>query len=341
MNNYLRRWTVLSGYAPRSLSVLCCVVISLTFVTPSHAENLLADDLLARNTIESSPLGLSPSEVPPLKGWDYLAGLMVSAGFLRHEVEQLFSDPRMPGFDTVFFSLNPRESAAMYRDFTRDNKRLLTGAEFLRRNEKYFSAAEKKYQVSRYVVAAILLVETNFGEFTGKSIVFHRLARLASVRDPKNLAESLAREQEKDPSVTLAQMDNRGKYLEETFFPEIKALVTLSKAGDMDVFDLRGSSAGAFGMAQFLPSSFLKFGVDGNNDGTISLYTAPDAITSVAHYLAAAGWKDNGKVKIKRQAIWAYNRSEPYIDAVLGVAELLRKQAQPKTKLKQKAPARK
>ena len=52
-----------------------------------------------------------------------------------------------------------------------------------------------------------------------------------------------------------------------------------------------GSKAGAFGMPQFLPSSYMRFAVDGNGNGRISLHEPADAAHSAANYLAAHGWK--------------------------------------------------
>jgi membrane-bound lytic murein transglycosylase B len=59
----------------------------------------------------------------------------------------------------------------------------------------------------------------------------------------------------------------------------------IEKKYNINFNDINGSWAGAFGIPQFLPSSFLKFAVDGNGDGVIDLFDMEDAIYSVGNYL--------------------------------------------------------
>jgi hypothetical protein len=76
-------------------------------------------------------------------------------------------------------------------------------------------------------------------------------------------------------------------------------------------------------MPQFLPTSYLNHGVDGNHDGVISLYDPDDAIPSCAKYLAAHGWKPGITYEQQRRVIWDYNHSDAYIDTVLSMASSL------------------
>jgi hypothetical protein len=76
-------------------------------------------------------------------------------------------------------------------------------------------------------------------------------------------------------------------------------------------------------MPQFLPTSYLNHGVDGNHDGVISLYDPDDAIPSCAKYLAAHGWKPGITYEQQRRVIWDYNHSDAYIDTVLSLASSL------------------
>ncbi len=82
--------------------------------------------------------------------------------------------------------------------------------------------------------------------------------------------------------------------------------------------DLSVSSAGAEGWMQFLPSSWLQYGVDANGNGYEDPYNPADAIFAAARYLAAAG----GRANI-RAAIYAYNHSQAYVDSVMLRAQLL------------------
>jgi len=71
---------------------------------------------------------------------------------------------------------------------------------------------------------------------------------------------------------------------------------------------------------QFLPRSYLWYGVDGDQDGRVSLYDPADAIPSCAHYLEQYGWKSGLSRTEQRNVIWGYNHSDAYIDTVLWVA---------------------
>jgi hypothetical protein len=82
--------------------------------------------------------------------------------------------------------------------------------------------------------------------------------------------------------------------------------------------DLSVSSAGAEGWMQFLPSSWGQYGVDANGDGYEDPYNPADAVFAAARYLAAAG----GAAHI-RAAIFSYNHSQAYVDAVMLRAQLL------------------
>jgi hypothetical protein len=82
--------------------------------------------------------------------------------------------------------------------------------------------------------------------------------------------------------------------------------------------DLSVSSAGAEGWMQFLPSSWAQYGVDATGAGYEDPYNPADAIFAAARYLAAAG----GSQRI-RAAIYAYNHSEAYVEAVMLRAQLL------------------
>jgi murein DD-endopeptidase MepM/ murein hydrolase activator NlpD len=77
------------------------------------------------------------------------------------------------------------------------------------------------------------------------------------------------------------------------------------------------SSAGAIGWMQFLPSTWLRWGVDADGDGVANPWNAADAIYSAARYLAAAG----GRTDIAR-GLFAYNHAHWYVEDVLELAGL-------------------
>ena len=77
------------------------------------------------------------------------------------------------------------------------------------------------------------------------------------------------------------------------------------------------SSAGAVGWMQFMPSTWLRWGMDADGDGLADPWNPEDAVYSAARYLAAAG----GATDIPR-AIFAYNHAQWYVDEVLAGARV-------------------
>ncbi len=88
--------------------------------------------------------------------------------------------------------------------------------------------------------------------------------------------------------------------------------------------DLSVSTAGAVGWMQFMPSTWLQYGVDALDAGYADPYNPVDAIFAAARYLRAAGARTDLRV-----AILAYNHSEEYASSVLLRAKLI--SAYPKT----------
>jgi len=82
--------------------------------------------------------------------------------------------------------------------------------------------------------------------------------------------------------------------------------------------DLSVSTAGAVGWMQFMPSTWLQYGVDALNAGYADPYNPVDAIFAAARYLRAAGAATD-----LRAAILAYNHSEEYVESVLLRAKLI------------------
>jgi membrane-bound lytic murein transglycosylase B len=81
--------------------------------------------------------------------------------------------------------------------------------------------------------------------------------------------------------------------------------------------DLAVSTAGAVGWMQFMPETWLQYGVDALGAGYADPYNPADAIFAAARYLHAAGASSD-----LRAAILAYNHSEAYVESVLLRARL-------------------
>src|SRR4051794_4230884 len=91
-----------------------------------------------------------------------------------------------------------------------------------------------------------------------------------------------------------------------------QVLASINKIETAFGTNLNVSSAGAEGWMQFIPSTWAAYGVDANDDGKKDPYNPVDAICAAARYLRAAGGD-----KDIRQAVFAYNHADWYVDEVL------------------------
>lgn len=265
-----------------------------------------------------------PASAADQKGWGHLIQKLIADGIERSYVERVFQDRRMRPFGQLSFKLDPVESKTLYRSLLRP--RSVRDARRCRaRYDRWFRQAENRLGVPAGVVSAILHVETRCGGYTGNFVVLHRLARLAMANEPGNVLFNLREHSKGAPAAEIPEIERRvrerARYLEDTFYPEVVATFEIGRRLSIDPLGIRGSKAGAFGYPQFLPSSYLRFALDGDGDGRISLYHPADAIASAANYLAAHGWSPGISRREQRRALWAYNRSDAYIDTVLHLAD--------------------
>ncbi len=77
------------------------------------------------------------------------------------------------------------------------------------------------------------------------------------------------------------------------------------------------SSAGAIGWMQFMPDTWLSWGVDANGDGVADPWNPYDAVYAAARYLAASGGQNDIS-----SAIFSYNHAQWYVNEVLQLAQL-------------------
>ena len=150
-----------------------------------------------------------------------------------------------------------------YRAQFLDERRIGAGVEFARRHQSTLQRATKQYGVPQEYILGILAVETTFGGNVGNHRVLDALTTLGF------------------------DYARRGEY----FRGELENFLLMTRNEGMDPAKPVGSFAGAMGLGQFMPSSFLKWAVDFNGDGRRDLWNAEDAIGSVANYFAQHGWK--------------------------------------------------
>lgn len=200
--------------------------------------------------------------------------------------------------------------------------------DFICDNLKILNECEKKYGVPKEIIASIIWIETKNGTFLGDNHIPSVFLSAAMANESKyvELNKKELRRVFSGDSSELAMfeklIENRSEKKANWALGELLALEKLARRTTIQVGDLRGSWAGAFGLPQFLPSSYIRWAVDGNGDGIIDLFDVVDAVHSVANYLVSNGWGKSREEK--RKALFHYNNSNDYVDAVLTLANKLK-----------------
>src|SRR5579883_800497 len=145
--------------------------------------------------------------------------------------------------------------------------RINGGRAMLARYAALFSQIEQKFGVPRQILVAIWGLESDFGKGDmGKLPVIRTLA-------------------------TLAHDCRRS----DLFQGELIAALKIIQRGDLPLHDLIGAYAGEIGQTQFLPSSYIKYGVDFDGDGRVDLrHSVADVLASTANLLHTNGFKMGG-----------------------------------------------
>ncbi|MDE2448139.1 MAG: lytic murein transglycosylase B [Gammaproteobacteria bacterium] len=156
-----------------------------------------------------------------------------------------------------------------YRQIFLTDKRITAGVEFWQEHRDSLERVSAQQGVPAQYIVAILGAETFYGHITGSYRVLDALATLAF------------------------DYPARAHY----FRSELEKFLVLTHREKIDPLSVKGSYAGAMGPLQFMPSAYLKYAVDGNDDGQRDLFTDWDDIfASVAQYLHQCGWQEGGPV---------------------------------------------
>lgn len=190
---------------------------------------------------------------------------LVAEGLDRSRIETLMNQAKRQ--DKILEAIaRPAEKTltwAQYRKIFIQQSRIDQGKEFRLQHEDTLARAEQESGVDRDMILAILGIETRYGRQRGGYKVIDALSTLGFDYEP------------------------RGKF----FLSQLKELFRLEQAAHIDASTITGSYAGAMGYPQFIPSSYINFAVDFDNDGVTDLVDNPvDAIGSVGSYFKAHKW---------------------------------------------------
>lgn len=206
---------------------------------------------------------------------------------------------------------------------------------FINKNKKAFEVAKSRYKVPADVIAALLWIETRHGDDTGTfhtvSVYLHLMQ--ADRAKNRNTLTKLALEKNKEHRAYKTKelkklMVERTKKKSDWAREQIIALAAIRKGKHLDLKPLRGSYAGAFGLPQFIPSSYRAYAKALKPKDVPNLNRADDAIVSVAHYLSKHGWRSK-KSSTKVKALMKYNNSRDYADSILAISKKIVSAKQP------------
>jgi membrane-bound lytic murein transglycosylase B len=243
--------------------------------------------------------------------WVNLQSSLVRSGFDQAYVAKTFNDPRAEFLPNVVTKIayQRKEKKADYSHFlTQAN--VEKGRRFLAEQNRILTQAENNYGVSKEVITAILTVESDLGNKTGNYPVFNVFSSLAVMDTPEVMSRLNLDTQ------LMGRLQKKAAWGKS----ELCAFLTYCRQNRLDPLSIKGSWAGAFGFSQFLPSSILRSGADGNRDGCVDLFCYEDAIFSIGNYLKNSGFRMNNRPSWSR-AIHAYNHSDPYVETVLTLAQ--------------------
>lgn len=269
----------------------------------------------------SGAFGNESDEIPSF--YQLLIYRLSQEGFDFDFLARLFSDSRaefLPSVTTI--SLYPNETPERYTHFL-SPELILLAKKFLNHNFKTLSEMEKRFQVDKEVAVAILLVESRFGVNIGRYRVIPTLASIALMDSPESLRRNCDTFRGMDPEFSCDWIETRSRRKAEWAYQELKCFLNIIRQEKIDPLEVYGSHAGAMGMAQFIPSSYLNYAL--SEEGFEKwLLSRDEAILSIGNYLRSHGWKRTLPIEKKKAILLNYNRSVPYVETVMKVSQKIK-----------------
>jgi peptidoglycan lytic transglycosylase B len=163
-------------------------------------------------------------------------------------------DSRQPEFSLTY---------AKYVGASVTPERVVKGQQKMAQHRALLDALQAEYGVPPQYIMSFWGMETNYGSFMGDFQVVRSVA-------------------------TLGCMTKRQAF----FSNETVQALRILAMNHMTREQMRGSWAGAMGNMQFMPSTFMKWGVDRDGNGRIDLWNSlPDAFASAANFLRGIGFR--------------------------------------------------
>jgi lytic murein transglycosylase len=223
----------------------------------------------------------------------------VSRAVIDNALAGVTSDPAVLSFDRRQRGMFHAKSFEQYAATRVTAPRIKRARSYMARHAQLLARIERQFGVPTTLIMAIWTMESdNGGGDIGKLPVVRTLATLAH--------------------------DCRRT---ELFQGELIAALKIVQRGDLPLRDLIGAFAGEIGQTQFLPSSYIKYGVDYDGNGHVDLrHSVPDVLASTANLLKVNGWKPGAPFTEGTenfQVMREWNRSEIYRKTLVLFAQRL------------------
>ncbi len=214
------------------------------------------------------------------------AGKGISQGVLAQAFGGITVDPKVMEFD--------RRQRGTFKKSWEDYARTRVGParvnrakQMLKKHAQLLGRVEQQFGVPKELIVSIWTMETDNGADMGKLPIVRTLATLAH--------------------------DCRRTDL---FQKELFAALQILQREDLPLKEMIGAYAGEIGQTQFLPSSYIKYGVDYDGNGHVDLRrSVPDVLASTANLLKTNGWQRGQPFNIGSpnfEVMREWNRSEIY-----------------------------
>lgn len=262
------------------MNKLYSLLSKLFFLTIFISSPLLANhqpEYLPVNNVVAPSQTLNPERLALLTEYFESKGL---------DIKELLQDPRFKLYNGISdrFRNAVEFKSKSFKEYQKvlgyeDKFARLPG--FMETHAETLAKAEKEYEIPRYVIAAIIGVESDYGRVVGKYNPFNAY-------------------------VSMYSEDYRASFAQA----QLEELLIFARDNDLDLFEMKSSYAGAMAYAQFIPYSLNRWFVGKD------IYNMDNNILSVAKYLSH--FKDiTGSVE---KAVYRYNPSEMYTQAVMTLA---------------------
>ncbi|SMO70796.1 lytic murein transglycosylase [Fodinibius sediminis] len=251
-----------------------------------------AHSFAADKPIPASPAGWHASpdtlSLPAHSNYESsLSALLEACRRKGYEIEPLLRDDRFEIYEGIgdrFRKSAERKSINLeeYKKILGFDDKRDRGADFIRKHADQLQKAQEKYGIPKYVIAAIIGIESDFGQNIGSYNPFNAY-------------------------VSMYAVDYRADFAKA----QLLELLDFTQRNSIDVFELKSSYAGAMSFAQFIPYSLNKWFVGDD------IFDMDNNIMSVANYLAYFQQRTNSL----RTSVLRYNPSGLYADAVMDLAK--------------------